>query len=174
MIDILNLPPMENYGDGLTRTASGRQTYAPDGIMSRQHTTQLQAHTGSSMPTSSEQSRSGSISGTTTAQSRKSSVSKDEKTKDDGHEVNCDLTKEKSSMPAGLTAGMNEENFSSEADVEMQKERNQRDDDGDKDEKKDPNLVEWDGPDDPVSIRTSDVEVVRQKIPQLTSLRETQ
>lgn len=153
---------MENYGDGLTRTASGRQTYAPDGIMSGQHTIEEQVHSEPSMPTPSEQSRSGSISGTTTAQSRKSSVSKDETSKDDDPELNPELKKQKSSIPAGLTAGMNEENFSSEADVEMQKERNQRDDDGDKNEKKDPNLVEWDGPDDPVSIEIPDVKMISQ------------
>lgn len=153
---------MENYGDGLTRTASGRQTYAPDGIMSGQHTIEEQVHSEPSMPTPSEQSRSGSISGTTTAQSRKSSVSKDETSKDDDPELNPELKKQKSSVPAGLTAGMNEENFSSEADVEMQKERNQRDDDGDKNEKKDPNLVEWDGPDDPVSIEIPDVKMISQ------------
>lgn len=153
---------MENYGDGLTRTASGRQTYAPDGIMSAQHTIQQQVHSEPSMPTPPEQSRSGSISGTTTAQSRKSSVSKDETSKDNDPELNPELKKQKSSIPAGLTAGMNEENFSSEADVEMQKERNQGNDDGDKNEKKDPNLVEWDGPDDPVSIEIPDVKMISQ------------
>lgn len=141
----------ENLGDGIIRTASGRQTYAPDGLLSAnnhipQYTDQqTQYH-----------SRVASISGTTTAHSTRSSISGPSGTSEDGDK---NLKNKKTSLPAGLTAGFNEENLSSEADVEMQRERTNRsslneknNDDGEKDDgenEKDPNLVDWDGEDDP-------------------------
>lgn len=143
----------ETLGDGIIRTASGRQTYAPDGLLSADH--QIPQYTDQQ---TQYQSRVASISGTTTAHSTRSSISGPSgKSEDDDK----NLKSKKTSLPAGLTAGFNEENFSSEADVEMQRERTNRsslnekknDDDDEKDdgneEEKDPNLVDWDGPDDP-------------------------
>jgi DHA1 family multidrug resistance protein-like MFS transporter len=139
----------ENYGGGIIRTASGRQTYAPDGLLSANHSP---SYTEQQMQ---YQSRVASISGTTTAHSTRSSISGPSGTKENDDE-NL-KPKIKTGLPAGLTAGANEENFSSEADVEMQRERTNRSsfdekkdekDDGE-DEEHDPNLVDWDGPDDP-------------------------
>lgn len=141
----------ENLGDGIIRTASGRQTYAPDGLLSANH------HIPQYMDQQTQyQSRVASISGTTTAHSTRSSISGPSGT---GEDDDKNLKYEKTGLPAGLTAGFNEENFSSEADVEMQRERTNRsnlneknDDDDEKDDgedEKDPNLVDWDGEDDP-------------------------
>lgn len=44
---------------------------------------------------------------------------------------------------AGLYAGLNEENFDRQAEVEMQQLKNERSN------HRDPNLVDWEGPDDP-------------------------
>ncbi|THY62428.1 MFS general substrate transporter [Aureobasidium pullulans] len=136
----------EGYEDGITRTSSGRQTYAPDGLSSLGHST-----SGQEAP---EQSRAASISGTTTAHSTRSSISGPRGSKEDNDQDQ--KPKNKTGLPAGLTAGLNEENFSSEADVEMQRERtnrslNEKDDEKDEgeEEENDPNLVDWDGPDDP-------------------------
>jgi len=141
----------EHYGDGIIRTTSGRQTYAPDGLLSASH--HIPQYTDQQ---TQYQSRVASISGTTTAHSTKSSISGHSGTEDDDKNLK---PKAKTGLPAGLTAGFNEENFSSEADVEMQRERtnrsslNEKNDDDEKDdgeeEEKDPNLVDWDGPDDP-------------------------
>jgi hypothetical protein len=142
----------ENYGDGIVRTASGRQTYAPDGLLTSnyhipQYTEQQTQY----------QSRVASISGTTTAHSTRSSISGPSGTNEDDDQNQKLKIKAKTGLPAGFTAGSNEENFSSEADVEMQRERTNRSsldekndekDDGEKEEK-DPNLVDWDGDDDP-------------------------
>lgn len=101
------------------------------------------------------QSRVASISGTTTAHSTRSSISGPSGTKENDDENLKPKTK--TGLPAGLTAGSNEENFSSEADVEMQRERTNRSsldekkdekDDGEQEEN-DPNLVDWDGDEDP-------------------------
>ena len=51
------------------------------------------------------------------------------------------------SAPFGFTAGLNEENFDRSAALEQQKLRNERN--AKQGSEKDPNLVEWDGPDDP-------------------------
>ncbi|KAH0289053.1 MFS general substrate transporter, partial [Aureobasidium sp. EXF-3399] len=142
----------EHYGDGIIRTASGRQTYAPDGLLSANHF--IPQYTDQQ---TQYQSRVASISGTTTAHSTRSSISGPSgTTEDDDKNLK---PKAKTGLPAGLTAGFNEENFSSEADVEMQRERTNRsslhenNDDDEKDdgeeEENDPNLVDWDGPDDP-------------------------
>ncbi|CAD0110017.1 unnamed protein product [Aureobasidium uvarum] len=139
----------ENYGDGIIRTASGRQTYAPDGLLTSDQHIPLYAE-----QQTQHQNRAASISGTTTAHSARSSISGPSETKEDGNQNRKPKTK--TGLPAGLTAGLNEENFSSEADVEMQRERTNRSlnekhdekDDGEEEEK-DPNLVDWDGPDDP-------------------------
>jgi DHA1 family multidrug resistance protein-like MFS transporter len=144
----------ENYGHGIIRTASGRQTYAPDGLLSANHHTPLYTDQQTQY-----QGRVASISGTTTAHSTRSSVSGPSGTNEDD---NKNLKpKAKTGPPAGLTAGYNEENFSSEADVEMQRERtdrsslNEKNDEKDaekndgEEEEKDPNLVDWDGDDDP-------------------------
>lgn len=136
----------EGYEDGITRTSSGRQIYAPDGLSSVGHST-----SGQEAP---EQSRAASISGTTTAHSTRSSISGPRGSKEDNDQDQ--KPKNKTGLPAGLTAGLNEENFSSAADVEMQRERtnrslNEKDDEKDEgeEEENDPNLVDWDGPDDP-------------------------
>jgi DHA1 family multidrug resistance protein-like MFS transporter len=134
----------EHYQEGIVRTASNRQTYAPDGLLTSNY----------HIPQYTEQqtqyhSRVASISGTTTAHSTRSSISGDD-------DQNL-KTKGKTGLPAGFATGSNEENFSSEADVEMQRQRtnrsslNENDDEKDdgEEEKKDPNLVEWDGDDDP-------------------------
>jgi len=134
----------EHYQEGIVRTASNRQTYAPDGLLTSNY----------HIPQYTEQqtqyhSRVASISGTTTAHSTRSSISGDD-------DQNL-KTKGKTGLPAVSAAGSNEQNFSSEADVEMQRERtnrsslNEKDDEKDdgEEEKKDPNLVEWDGEDDP-------------------------
>jgi DHA1 family multidrug resistance protein-like MFS transporter len=138
----------ETYGDGIVRTASGRQTYAPDGLLTSnyhipQYTEQQTQY----------QSRVASISGTTTAHSTRSSISGPSGTNgDDDQEPNL-----KTKAKTGRPAGSNEESFSSEADVEMQRDRTNRSsldekndekDDGEKEEK-DPNLIDWDGDDDP-------------------------
>lgn len=137
----------EHYGDGIIRTASGRQTYAPDGLLT----------SGQHVPFDNEQqSRAPSISGTTTAHSTSSSIS-DPSGETKGDNDQNSKPKTKTGLPAGITAGLNEENFSSEADVEMQRERTNRSldekndekDEGEDKEEKDPNLVDWDGPDDP-------------------------
>ncbi|KAH0353619.1 MFS general substrate transporter, partial [Aureobasidium melanogenum] len=139
----------EQYGDGIIRTASGRQTYAPDGLLTSDQNVPLDNE-------NEQQSRAASISGTTTAHSTSSSISDpSDETKEDDDQNSKPKTK--TGLPAGITAGLNEENFSTEADVEMQRERtnrslNEKDDekdDGEKKEEKDPNLVDWDGPDDP-------------------------
>lgn len=141
----------ENLGDGIIRTVSGRQTYAPDGLLSANH--HIPQFTDQQ---TQYQSRVASISGTTTAHSTRSSISGPSGTSEDDGK---NLKYKKTGLPAGLTAGFNEENFSSEADVEMQRERtnrsslNERNDHDEKDdgekEEKDPNLVDWDGEDDP-------------------------
>lgn len=53
----------------------------------------------------------------------------------------------RSSMPFGFTAGLGEENFARAGDVEKQTLRNERS--NAEGSNKDPNLVEWNGPDDP-------------------------
>lgn len=140
----------EHYGDGIIRTASGRQTYAPDGLLASNQHVPLDND-------NEQQSRAASISGTTTAHSTSSSISDPSgESKDDDNQKNS-KPKMKTGLPAGITAGLNEENFSTEADVEMQRERtngnlsekNDEKDDGEDKEEKDPNLVDWDGPDDP-------------------------
>ncbi|KAG9601788.1 hypothetical protein KCV04_g19277, partial [Aureobasidium melanogenum] len=139
----------EQYGDGIIRTASGRQTYAPDGLLTSDQNVPLDND-------NEQRSRAASISGTTTAHSTSSSISDPSgETKEDDDQNSKPKTK--TGLPAGITAGLNEENFSTEADVEMQRERtnrslNEKDDekdDGADKEKKDPNLVDWDGPNDP-------------------------
>ena len=139
----------ENYGDGIIRTASGRQTYAPDGLLTANH--QIPLYTEQQ---TQNQSRVASISGTTTAHSTRSSISGPSGSNED-NDQNL-KPKSKTGLPAGFTAGSNEENFSPEADVEMQRERTNRssldekkDEKGDEEEENDPNLVDWDGDDDP-------------------------
>jgi len=154
------------YGNGIIRTSSGRLTYSPDGIVSQDVQSSLEP--GMPMPRrpfeSSDDTLSGrpaaprraqSLDGSTSDRSKPSSI--DDKRQQSPRQPSEQLgngsttshdPNDRAAAPVGITAGLAEEDFSREADVEKQRSRNMKDHaDG---EKKDPNLVEWDGPDDPV------------------------
>lgn len=104
------------------------------------------------------------LSGATTAHSRRSSATQARDEKEQGYEkedkkegqqdvnpINLDKTTSqdptsRAGLPFGLTTGLNQNNYSAEADVEKQRIRNEKANDNGED--KDPNLVEWSGPDD--------------------------
>ena len=100
-----------------------------------------------------------SFSGSTRAPSTKSSLGDPRLPKEKGSRHNSeqeaihpvrsdsDINGREGQPPVGFFAGSNEENFDNNADVEKQDLRDER---GlnDKDEEKDPNLVDWDGDDD--------------------------
>lgn len=174
----------DHYGDGILRTESGRETYAPDGMEDihyrltsisneprARHVPIVTDYYGDGQayqenidnlsPRASSDARVrperfSNLSGRTAARSRTSSFGKysesslGTKDLDDSYYFHTRRSGANSRefAPAGFTSGANEENFSREADVEKQLIKNQRQDEKKK-EDKDPNLVEWNGPDDP-------------------------
>lgn len=155
---------MDSHG-GIVRTSSGRQTYTADGLSgstqefrphlavngsSSQSAQREHSNTAAPVAPADEQS---TFSGSTRGPSQKSSLgslgtkSKQEYNPDRNEQHHVDPNA-RTGKPAGHFAGLGEENFGADADVEKQNTRNER---GlnEKDEEKDPNLVDWDGPDDP-------------------------
>lgn len=152
----------QDFGQGIIRTESGRQTYAADGLSSSSHNVQPHESLAEGAAVqnvrhfSQQDERGSSFSGSTKGPSEKSRRSSLSATTPEDSTRNQTLDNttshgdpnKRTREPAGLTAGAGEENFDQDADVEKQSLRNQRglDKEG---EEKDPNLVTWDGDDDP-------------------------
>jgi hypothetical protein len=137
--------------DGLIRTASGRITYAADGMVEQHHPHFV--HPQHQTNPLRQQSRVGSISGTTTAHSPRSSLDGAAAARKDSDQII-----KKAGVPVNAPFDEEYNDFSSaDADLEMQRSRKSHESDGEEDEKKqdddeeekDPNLIEWDGEDDP-------------------------
>lgn len=135
---------------GIIRTESGRQTYAPDGTTSSNDSDAYTAQMTSMTPTSDLfadermfRPRDSNLShaSTLTAQSRQHSSEEKPQTLDlDGE----------NDTPA--SAPVNKDDTTSERDIEKQKPNNDNNQQGEKEneeEEHDPNLITWDGPDDP-------------------------
>lgn len=155
----------QTYGEGIIRTESGRQTYAADGLGTSPNAFQSyrplvedSARDNRRSPLQRIDERGSSFSGSTKGPSEKSSHAslgrannegrQDSEQTDLGNTTSHGDPNQRKRMPAGMTAGAGEENFDPDADVEKQSLRNQRGLDKEDDEK-DPNLVTWDGDDDP-------------------------
>ena len=132
---------------GITRTGSGRETYAADGLTSSQWPLQGQVNA----PPRSHSAAS--FSGSTRAPTERSSLSKSnvEEKAGDVRTIKSDATTTSGGVPINSTAVLDPALFNAGADAEKQSLRSQRSSgakDDDKNDEKDPNLVEWDGPDD--------------------------
>lgn len=134
--------PSDHLGEGLTRSASGRTTYAPNGLSSNPSST---AHgvNNSDNPweTTFIATDRNSFESTTPVERR--SVDEKDPEKD---EVPPHHSKSPPHQPTGPYESDNVDD-----DIERQKTREQGVQVEKQAEEKDPNLVEWNGSDDPVS-----------------------